>query len=229
MNPILAILILIPLLVSAALLFGAAIGLVKEGPRWDVLLALAFLSAICGYLLRVFTRALSRKGSLLEFPGSDQLDLGIRESLTKYVLLLTCFTMLLLASFVIEIDSMRNWIGLTFFLLGIATCYSAISRLGHREDLRHKLSIDVMAKQVKFLEAALAARTPRRIVYLLTVLLALGVYSVVYYNVLGGVKYLSVFDLLGFLFLDFSYGLAVILGRLSAQRRLLALKRNSVS
>jgi hypothetical protein len=224
MNPFLTLLIMIPLIVSGIFAMGAIFGLIKHGPRWDIFSAFALFTIICGYLVELLRRSLTRRWALLEFPGSAHVDISVKEKLTSLTLLETYFVIGLLAIYWFKVASVRKWAGLVLFTFGFILCCAAIYQLRQQRTPDHRLSAGVTATQLQMIEASLSSSMKKRNYFLIS-LVSLGLLAVMQYMFLGGASYWSFIDLLGFLFLVFSYGLWFILTNLAKARRACALRQ----
>jgi len=225
MNPFVAFLILFPLLVAGVFTLGAAYGLMKHGLQWDIVAAFVFFSAICGCLIVLLKR--TSRGPYLDFPGSGQVDVSVRKKLTARVLLaaylvLGFFALLLLH--IVNIESLRNWVGLTFILFGLALWYSGISQLHRAKTFQPQVSSESLVSQLQRIERSLASLVRTRN-FLLFSATWTGLSLIVLYWLAEGARYVSLLDMLGFLFLMFSIWIWIALYRISLQKKMLALKR----
>lgn len=221
MNPFVAFLILVPLLAAGVLTVGTVFSLVKHGPRWDVITAFVVLCAICGSLILLLKK--TSRSPLLEFPGSDQVDVSIRKKLTGFFLLVIYLTLALMAIALLNIESVRNWVGLVCFILGLLMFYSAISQLRQDHPSQPSQSAESMTKHIGTLEMSLSSQTRMRNLLLVSLIL-MGSFAVILYRLLDLTRYFSLVDLVGFLFLGSTLWLWFTFNGISRRRKLQALK-----
>lgn len=221
MNPLVAFLILVPLLAAGVLTVGTVFSLLKHGPRWDVITAFVILCAICGALILLLKR--TSRSPLLEFPGSDQVDVSIRKKLTGFFLSVIYLALGLMAIVLLNIESVRNWVGLVCFILGLLVCYSAISQLRQEHTPQPSQSAESMTKQIGTLEMSLSSHAKIRNLLLVSLILT-GLFAVILYRLLDMTRYFSLVDLVGFLFLGSTLWLWFTFNGISRRRKLQALK-----
>lgn len=222
MNPFVAFLILFPLVVSVILASGAVVGLMKHGLRWDIISALIILVVIGGSLLVLLKRTFSTP--LLEFPGSDQVDVSVRKKLTVFSLSVIYLALGLMAVLLIDVGSVRNWVGVVCFALGLLMCYSGISQLNPARTLQPEQSKESIASEVRILETSLSAFRKTRN-YLLSSSILTAIFAVLLYKLMDGDRFFSIFDLFGSLFLLGTIVVWFVLNGISRQKKVIALRR----
>lgn len=126
MNPFLSFLILVPLLVSLVLCAGLLLLLWHKGPRLGIAIPLLLISGISVYLLLVFKKTFSPKDAEFAIPGSEILNEADRKSLTSFYLILTYLVLGFCGLLLFNYDSMRGWVGMLGFLMGITLLWSGI-------------------------------------------------------------------------------------------------------
>jgi len=201
MNPFVAFLIAVPLLVSGILTIAAGVLLIQEGPKWDFLAAFFVLLAISSFLVLLLRR--TSRGSLLEFPGSDQIQESVRRDLTTFVLVILYAVLIGMGLVFFSVDSLRYWPGMLCAVLGLLTCYSGAFQLRQKHVPQLDQSQETITKQIKLIEISLSSHALTRNV-LLGSLLVMGFFLVLLYKMLGWDRYFSFLDLAGFLFLGVS-------------------------
>ena len=221
MNPFIAFLILVPLLVSILFTIITALILIEDGPGWGIISALVILIAISGSLILLLKR--TSRSPLLEFPGSDQVDVAIRRKLTTFFLVVIYGTLIFMAFFLVNIESVRNWLGVICTILGLLMCYSGIYQLRLIHIPEPNQSTESITKQIKMLEMFLSSRTITRNGLLASLILT-GFLGVILYRRLEAVRYFSLLDLIGILFLTASLWLWFTLYGISRRRKLEVLK-----
>lgn len=194
MNPFLVFLILVPLLVSLIIFMGSILSLIQRGPRWDIILAVVLFGVLSGYLILVLRGIFTMKASVIEFPWSSAVNESMRKRFTTFILTITFLVLFLMAVLLLNIESLRNWFGIGFFFFGLAMLLSGIS------SVRYQSSGTSDANKLGLLEKTLSVHL--RIGNLVLILHPIiGVGSVGLYWFSGGVRYFSIWDLYGFLFL----------------------------
>ncbi len=167
---------------------------------------------------------MTRRGALLEFPGSAHVDISVKKKLTSLTLLETYLVIGLLAIYWFKVASVRKWAGLVLFTFGFILCCSAIYQLRQQRTPDPRLSAGVTATQLQMIEASLFSIAKKRNYFLIS-LVSLGLLAIMQYMFLGGASYWSFIDLLGFLFLVFSYGLWLMLTSIAKGRQACALRQ----
>jgi hypothetical protein len=198
MNPFVALLIIVPLLISLILTIAAAALLVEEGPSWGLVSAFGILFAISGALIFLLKRT-SRSPSI-EFPGDDRLDESTRRQLTTFFTSVIFVTLLLIGTFFVNIYSLRNWVGILSMVLALLmTCSSVLQFRRKRNRTLNELG-EPNVREIKSREIFVAATTITSKLCPASLVL-MGFSLVVLYWFLGADRYFSLLDLTGVLLL----------------------------
>lgn len=229
MNPFWLFLLLIPFVGFLILAIGMVVYMVKEEMRLSVLFLFIMFSGISGYLLYLLVKSL-KKGALLEFPGSDKLDISVTKRITSFNIALTYIILTALAIAIFNVESIRNWVGVIAFFFGVAICLSGLSMLKQAKTfpLKTPVDLELINRQIAMLQMSLSSYVKKR-KYVLGSLVLFGVLGVGLFEFLNGRSYLSYFDLLGLLFLLFSTIVLLVLNGIAVRQKLDILKRHARS
>jgi len=94
-NPFVALLIIVPLLVSILFTTVSFLAIFWRGGQWDVVVAFLIFAGITATLVYMLIR--TSRGSLLKFKGSDQVDLRTQRQATAFVLFVLYLTLGIIA------------------------------------------------------------------------------------------------------------------------------------
>lgn len=196
MNPFVTLLVVIPLFVSTILMIGSVFGIVKHGLKWDILTAFTIFASICAYLTLFLKKTVQKP--LLEFPGSDAVSISIQKKITAFFLAVvySAFGLMGLLLLLFNFKSVKNWLGVVCFILGLLMCYSGFFQLRKGKPSQFRESQESLASQHNRL-----VRTKK---YLLSASIVTSFSIIFLYHLGEGSKFFSIFDLFGFLFLLFS-------------------------
>jgi hypothetical protein len=203
MNPFLTLMITLPLIATALLMFVMLGILVEQGPRWDNLpffIIFIIFGGIAVYLVRLLRRTATTEGGIVELPVGPEMKettRPFRKRLTTIVLLEVYGLAGCVAIAAFGFELLQYWIGGICFILGILFLISAW--LADQSFQQPPSGSEVRAIQIAWLDQALTTtRKARNYILVSCPLLALYV-TWTYYASHGG-KYFSLFDFIGVLF-----------------------------
>lgn len=201
MNPFVAFLILVPLLISLIAVLAVTAILLEKGPSSGLLLTLAIFLSISGALGFLLKR--TSRSPFIEFPGSDRLDEGTQRQLTTFFVSVIFVTLTLIALLFINLSSMRNWLGGLSVLLALLMVCSSVHHM--RQTRRGPLSGlgQTTGQEIERGGLLVSATTVARNLFPASLIL-MGVSVLVLYWGFGGDRYLSVLDVGGLLLLGFA-------------------------
>jgi len=131
-NPLVALLALIPLLVAALFALVLALDLIQHGPRWDNTLPVVVFLGISFYLAWFLRKTARPGGSLLALSSPEELgETGKRLQpwVTRFILAITYLVLTVGGIVLLRPESLRNWVGTLSFLFGLAWLYAGIRDL----------------------------------------------------------------------------------------------------
>lgn len=204
MNPFLTLLIALPLIATALLMFAMLGILVEQGPRWDNLPFFIFFiifGGIAVYLMRLLRRTATTEGGIVELPVGPEMEEAtrpFRKRLTTIVLLEVYGLAGGVAIAAFGFESLRYWIGGICFILGILFLISAW--LADRSFQQPPSGPEARAIQISWLDQALTTTRKARN-YILVSCPLLALYVTWTYHASHGEGYFSLVDLIGMLFL----------------------------
>jgi len=217
MNPFLNLIFLIPLIVSLLLLVGSFIGLILTGPRWDIILSILIFGVISSYLIFALRKASTREGSLIKFPGSNAVNESTRRKITTVYLSAVYLGLFSLALILFNFKSLRNWLGIGGFVLGLAFLFSGISLFRSARSLEALTSESAAQNRLHLLKRSISVNLKRRN-YILIINAFAGIILVWFYLFYDGALYFSVLDLFGFIFFLSSFCVWFVLHGKSMQQ-----------
>ena len=138
MNPFVAFLIFVPLIVSFFLWAVATWALVNQGPKWDIIVTNLIFAVISGALIYMLMR--TSKGPVLDDKEIQHINIATRRTLTRQVLAVTYVVLFLLLSMVMNLRSLRNWLGFVSTIMAIAMVVSAVWEFRHTKTERLETS-----------------------------------------------------------------------------------------
>lgn len=193
MNPFVAFLIVVPLLISLALTVAAAALLLEEGLSWGLVSAFGILFAISGVLIFLLKR--TSRSPFIEFPGDDRLDEGTRRQVTTFFTFVIFITLLLIAVFFVNLSSLRNWVGILCIILALLMACSSFLQLRHTRRPLSELE-EPSVKEIKSRKIFVAANAITAKLFPASLIL-MGFSLAILYWFLGGDHYFSLLDLIG--------------------------------
>jgi len=228
MNPSFFTFLLLPFLLSLIFLIGTFAGILIHGPKWDITIGFIIFASLTTYLGFMMQKAASKKGSLIEYPGSEKVPTQTRIFQTNFVIISTFVYLLGLGLFIFNIKHVRNFPGLGFSVLGLVLWYSAISNLIRSRNFKFGDNKEALNNQLNSFERAFRVHAKFQAVFILS-LIILALIASFYFVSTPASNYFSLFDLIGFLFFLTGYGLWFVLRRLSLKIKMEILKKVSNS
>ena len=222
MNPFVAFLIVVPLLVSGILTIAAGVLLLQEGPKWDFLVAFFVLLAISGSLVLLLRRTC--RGSMLEFPGSDQIQESVKRDLTAFVLIILYAVLIGMGLLLFSVHSLRYWPGVLCVILGLLTFFSSAFQLRQKQVPQLGQPRETITKQIKLIETSLSSHALTRNVLLVSLIL-MGFFLVVLYTLFTLDRYFSMLDVAGFMFLGISLWVWFATNGIARRKKLETIRR----
>lgn len=196
MNPFIAFLILVPLLVSLAFWAVTVMLTMREGFTGSAIAMHIIFGGLSAALVYLLVR--SSKGPLLDDEPIRHLDIESRRRLTNSWLIMTYFVMFALLAVVTNLQSARNWIGAVSFVMALSMVISAVFELVQARKLPATNPIDPNAVELKFVENLRSNyRKTTNSVFLASISVAVSC-TYLFLN-FDGSRYISSFDLIGLL------------------------------
>jgi hypothetical protein len=215
-NPFVTFLVLLPLVVALILGAGTIFGLIRYGPRWDIITALIIFVIISGALGVLLAR--TSKTSLIEFPGAEEIDVAGKRRVTVFVLLVLYISLFLFFWLIFNVELVRNWLGAICIMLALSMIYSGVLQLRQAHSLAPERSKELVAAEIRQHELFLS--TYKKTTRWLVVSSAITGLSVpVLFSILDGDRYISMLDLVGLILLLASIVIWFILRGVSVQKK----------
>jgi len=203
-NPFLAFLICIPLVLTIMLDVAAIYSVLfppgeifTNAPLSGKIGAICVLTTITAYLLYLLVRTFRRP--FLEFKGSEKLPPAAKQQLSNFVLAATCAGPLILIFALIRIQHVRYWIGAGSGILGLFMVYLGIVELNQRRNVLSFGKKESIVSQSEQYKAVISGNRTRNLLIALFLTVALLAWPAFHFS--NADRFLSVFDLLGTLFL----------------------------
>ena len=192
MNPFVAFLILVPLILGLVLWAGTILTLITYGPSWGIIVANLIIALLCFALIYLLVRM--SRGDILDDKEIRHLSAHDRRRLTGYILFATYVTLFLLLLVITNLASLRNWLGILSIVMSLSMLISTISE----------------ARRTRALQANVSELYLRLRNRLFGAVLLTACSMVVVFWIFNGGRYISHFDFFALLTLFVSSGLWMV-------------------
>ena len=189
MNPFLSALIFAPLLFTLMVSAGSLYLLFTVGPRKDIVASFVLGTVFCSYLIYLFWKTLSPKGSLVDIPAVENISEEVRKSLTNQDIFVAYLALGIAGALFIGYEAIKGLPGLFAFLLGVFLLWSAIIIL--RAETPITRSVDY-----KLTRAALPRK--KKVYFLLIGVIGLAIF--LSHRYIPSWQFISIWDIYGALF-----------------------------